>query len=93
MKGDRFSWGALNTSSQDIGLLAKGLEKLRLQILRITNSDINCEKAILILTSLLKHPLRILHLSHCKIGNRGTLAIVKFALEVPVEEASKVHQV
>ncbi|VEN45391.1 unnamed protein product, partial [Callosobruchus maculatus] len=83
---DNFSWGALNTSNQDISLLAKGLDKLRLQILRITNSDINCEKVILILKSLLKHPLRILDLSHCKIGNKGVLAIARFALEVPVEE-------
>nr|CAH7743601.1 unnamed protein product [Callosobruchus chinensis] len=83
---DNFSWGALNTSSQDINLLAKGLDKLRLQILRITNSDINCEKLILILKALLKHPLRTLDFSHCKIGNKGVLAIARFALEVPVEE-------
>nr|CAI5822195.1 unnamed protein product [Callosobruchus analis] len=83
---DNFSWGALNTSSQDINLLAKGLDKLRLQILRITNSDINCEKVIPILKAVLKHPLRVLDLSHCKIGNKGVLAIARFALEVPIEE-------
>ncbi|KAJ8981721.1 hypothetical protein NQ317_003786 [Molorchus minor] len=50
--------------------------------------DINCEKLITILKSLLKHEIRVLDFSHCKIGDRGATAIAKFSLEVPVEKVN-----
>lgn len=53
---------------------------------RITNSDINGEKAVAILKSLLKHDVRILEFSNCEIGNKGMIAVAKFILEVPLVE-------
>ncbi|CAG9771194.1 unnamed protein product [Ceutorhynchus assimilis] len=83
---DDFSWNIVNTSYQDIALFARGLEKIRLQTLRITNSDINCDKALIILKSLLKHDLEILDFSHCKVGDRGATALAKFSMENGVNE-------
>lgn len=40
----------------------------------------------MILKALLKHDIRILDFYHCKIANKGALAVSKFILEVPVKE-------
>ncbi|XP_050306843.1 dynein regulatory complex subunit 5-like [Anthonomus grandis grandis] len=85
-KGD-FSWSIITCSMHDVQLLAKGLERIRLKVLRITNSDIECEKTRIILKSLLKHDLQILDFSHCKIGNRGATTLAKFFLENTLMEA------
>ncbi|KAF7270060.1 dynein regulatory complex subunit 5-like [Rhynchophorus ferrugineus] len=86
-----FSWNILTTTYQDIALFAKGLQKIRLRIIRIRNSDIDCDKAIILLKALLKHDLEILDLSHCKIGNKGALGISKFTLENSVKEVILVN--
>ncbi|KAJ8913522.1 hypothetical protein NQ315_017073 [Exocentrus adspersus] len=84
--GEQFSWNVVTTAFQDIKTMAKGLEKLRLQVLKIRNSDINCDKLITILKPLLKHKIEVLDFYHCKISDKGTCAIAKFILEVPVKE-------
>lgn len=53
----------------------------------ITDSDINCEKLIIILKSLLDNPvLQVLNLSKCKIGDKGMVALCKFILENSLKE-------
>lgn len=55
--------------------------------LSITDSDLNCEKLIIILKSLLDNPvLQVLELSKCKIGDKGMVALCKFILENSVKE-------
>ncbi|ERL90899.1 hypothetical protein D910_08244, partial [Dendroctonus ponderosae] len=88
---DEFSWNTVTTSYQDMSLLAKGLQNIRLQELRdyfdrLTDSDIDCDKAIIILKALCKHDLAVLDLSHCKIGDRGAVAIARFTTLCPVRE-------
>ncbi|XP_066143294.1 dynein regulatory complex subunit 5 [Euwallacea fornicatus] len=83
---EEFSWNMVNTSLHDINLLAKGLEKTRLAKLSITNSDIDCEKLILILKPLLKHDVTTLDFSRCKIGDEALIALSKLVLERGVKE-------
>ncbi|KAJ3654632.1 hypothetical protein Zmor_013807 [Zophobas morio] len=79
--GEKFSWNILKITLQDIKLLAKGLEKIHLKIFRLRNSDIDDEKMIRILKSLLKHDeLHTLDFSHCKISDEGGVALSKFCL-------------
>nr|XP_015836066.1 PREDICTED: T-complex-associated testis-expressed protein 1 isoform X2 [Tribolium castaneum] len=79
--GEKFTWDTVRTSLQDIKLLAKGLEKCKLTVFRLRNSDIDDEKAVVILKSLLKHELETLDFSHCRIRDYGAVAISKFCLE------------
>ncbi|XP_044267221.1 dynein regulatory complex subunit 5-like [Tribolium madens] len=79
--GEKFTWDTVRVSSKDIRLLAKGLEKCKLRCFRLKNSDIDDEKAVIILKSLLKHELETLDFSHCRIRDYGAVAISKFCLE------------
>lgn len=58
----------------------------RLIFFRIKNSDINGEKAVLILKSLLKLNMKIIEFSNCKISDLGMIAVAKLILDVPVQE-------
>lgn len=53
---------------------------------RIQNSDINGEGTGNILKSLLKHNIKILEFSNCRIADKGMITISKFILDVPVLE-------
>ncbi|RZC32807.1 NLRC3-like [Asbolus verrucosus] len=80
--GEKFTWDILKVTLQDIKLLSKGLEKCKLKVFRLRNSDIDDEKTIILLKSLLKHEdLQILDFSHCQISDDGAVALSKFSLQ------------
>ncbi|XP_068904542.1 dynein regulatory complex subunit 5-like [Tenebrio molitor] len=85
--GEKFTWDILKVSLHDIKLLAKGLEKCKLTTFRLRNSDVDDEKAAIILKSLLKHDeLEVIDFSHCRIGDGGAVALSKFCLLNPVTD-------
>ncbi|KAJ8734674.1 hypothetical protein PYW08_013924 [Mythimna loreyi] len=69
-------------TNNDAKNLARGLEKCaQLKILRITRSDMNCQRVKYILRGLLDNlKLEVLDFSHCKIGDEGAASIGKFIM-------------
>ncbi|XP_045506362.1 uncharacterized protein LOC123702642 [Colias croceus] len=67
-------------TDNDAKNLAKGLEKcIQLKILRITRTDMNCQKVKYILRGISdSQKLETLDFSHCKIGNDGASYVAKF---------------
>ncbi|XP_075979058.1 uncharacterized protein LOC142978473 [Anticarsia gemmatalis] len=69
-------------TNNDARNLARGLEKCgQLRILRITRSDMNCQRVKYILRGLSDNlNLEVLDFSHCKIGDEGASSIGKFIM-------------
>ncbi|XP_073941886.1 dynein regulatory complex subunit 5-like isoform X1 [Choristoneura fumiferana] len=69
-------------TNNDAKNLARGLEKCgQLKILRITRSDMNCQRVKYILRGLSDNQnIETLDFSHCKIGDEGAASIAKFML-------------
>ncbi|CAH0722416.1 unnamed protein product, partial [Brenthis ino] len=67
-------------TNNDAKNLAHGLQKcLQLRILRITRSDMNCQKVKYILRGLLDNQIiEVIDFSHCKIGDDGASSVAKF---------------
>ncbi|XP_063837184.1 NLR family CARD domain-containing protein 3-like [Ostrinia nubilalis] len=67
-------------TNNDAKNLSHGLEKCsQLKILRITRSDMNCQRVKYILRGLTDHEhLETLDFSHCKISNDGAASVAKF---------------
>ncbi|XP_065162975.1 uncharacterized protein [Atheta coriaria] len=82
--GDDFSWHILQTTPRDIENLGKGLEKCDLEVLRIINTDITCDKVTMLACHLSTNKnLRVLDFSHCKIADKGIVALCKLLQELP----------
>ncbi|XP_022824500.1 T-complex-associated testis-expressed protein 1-like [Spodoptera litura] len=69
-------------TNNDAKNLARGLEKCaQLKILRITRTDMNCQRVKYILRGLSENlKLEMLDFSHCKIGDDGASSIGKFIM-------------
>ncbi|XP_013166436.1 PREDICTED: T-complex-associated testis-expressed protein 1-like [Papilio xuthus] len=67
-------------TNNDARNLAHGLEKCSLlKVLRITRSDMDCQRVKYILRGLSDNSnLETLDFSHCKIGDEGALSVAKF---------------
>ncbi|CAH4016938.1 unnamed protein product [Pieris brassicae] len=68
-------------TNNDAKNLAKGLQNCNLlKVLRITRTDMNCQRVKYILRGLLSNSIQLdtLDFSHCKIGNEGASYIAKF---------------
>ncbi|KAL0850332.1 hypothetical protein ABMA28_012162 [Loxostege sticticalis] len=67
-------------TNNDAKNLSRGLEKCgQLKILRITRSDMNCQRVKYILRGLTDHErLETLDFSHCKISDDGAASVAKF---------------
>ncbi|KAF9407863.1 hypothetical protein HW555_012260, partial [Spodoptera exigua] len=69
-------------TNNDAKNLARGMEKCtQLKILRITRTDMNCQRVKYILRGLSENlKLEVLDFSHCKIGDDGASSIGKFIM-------------
>ncbi|CAB3238647.1 unnamed protein product [Arctia plantaginis] len=69
-------------TNNDAKTLARGLEKCaQLKVLRLTRSDMNCQRVKYILRGLSDNSnLEMLDFSHCKIGDEGASSIAKFIM-------------
>ncbi|XP_063394090.1 dynein regulatory complex subunit 5-like [Cydia fagiglandana] len=69
-------------TNNDAKNLARGLEKCsQLKIVRITRSDMNCQRVKYVLRGLSdSQSLETLDFSHCKIADEGATSIAKFIL-------------
>ncbi|XP_045471981.1 dynein regulatory complex subunit 5-like [Harmonia axyridis] len=84
---ENFSWKMVQLPSKDIKNLAKGLEKTKLQTLRIINSSIEGNQCIPILKSLQKYEcLNVLDFSYCNLNDEGTISVCKFITEMNIKE-------
>ncbi|CAG5042165.1 unnamed protein product [Parnassius apollo] len=78
--GEEYRRDQFQFTNNDAKNLASGLEKCYLlKVLRITRSDMNCQRVKYILRGLSENlNLETLDFSHCKIGDEGASFIAKF---------------